>query len=174
MSTPTSPKPPRDLVGNYSASAAVQHSPYHVLAQLTAAISSTAETLLGTHQQFVAQQAGVFEAGVGLRSVVRDVQAGIEAEKLALVVPEVDGNAAGAFEGEDEDVESATNGHKSRDVSASAGQTQQGQNKRKKLSTPTGAAAATAPKDTNKNGTSSIYSANNSRGVSDTDPIVID
>lgn len=148
MSTPTSPKPPSDLAANYSTSAAVHHSPYHVLAQLASAIHDTTAALAATHQEFVTQQARAFATGVSLQAVARDVRAGVDVEQLALVEGDVDGGGLDRLR--------VRNGGDVDDPRGASG----------------GAAGGARPKS--ERGTDSIYQANKKKGISESDPIVIE
>lgn len=173
MSTPTSPRPPRDHHANYTTSfTVVEHSPYHELALLAAAISATTSSLVETHQTFIGQQGNVYATGITLQSVFRDVKAGMEVESLALDTGDdeeviIAGEHFNSAQGTTEDRKTHQKSH--------AGLSHNG---KRREGSSVGAAVVNAGSRTvgkkNKRGTANIHEVNNSRGVSETDPIVID
>lgn len=165
--TPTSPRPSTDSYTNYTNSySAAQQSPYHVLAQLASAISTTTSSLVQTHQEFVSQQASVYSTGVTIRSVRRDVKVGIEIDELELEGDENELGVATPVEAEIKD--------KTKKVSAVATGSRPNVVKKKKAGIAGGSAAGLQKPGPGKRGTENILDANKSRGVTETDPIVID
>lgn len=120
-----------------------------------------------THQEFVSQQAAVYSTGVTIRSVRRDVKVGIEIDELALEGVEDELGDATSVEAEIKD-------KTKKKASSAATSSRPNVVKKKKTGISGGSAAGLQKPGPAKRGTENIHDANNSRGVSETDPIVID
>lgn len=181
--------------GNGTDSTNNSPSPYHVLAQLTSAISQTASQLISTHQEFTIDQVQVFKTGVSLKSTLRDVRTGLEVEALGIAdegtnisapvtrvkassdknyVPMAPAPAPTAPSNGDA-VKSLKN--TPAESASSSGKKHAPSKKQHISSAPINASSSQTTNpwtSSKKKGTSNIHKANNDRGITEIDPIVID
>jgi hypothetical protein len=74
---------PALLQGNHP-KAANSHSPYHVLAQITSALSESTNKLTATHAEFVKVQKSIYKTGAEVSGLLSSVKTGIQVEELGL------------------------------------------------------------------------------------------
>lgn len=72
------------LSQGHQSNPANSHSPYHVLAQLTAGLAECTKTLTATHVEFVETQKSIYKTGAEISGLLSSVKTGIQVEELAL------------------------------------------------------------------------------------------
>lgn len=60
------------------------HSPYHVLAQITAGLAEATDKLTATHSEFVQTQKNIYKTGAEVSGLLSSVKTGIQVEELGL------------------------------------------------------------------------------------------
>lgn len=72
------------LSQGHQSNTANSHSPYHVLAQLTAGLAECTKALTATHVEFVETQKSIYKTGAEISGLLSSVKTGIQVEELAL------------------------------------------------------------------------------------------